>query len=417
MVALVLVVSGLALTARVVWVGYGPQPDRVAGGITFLERALADGAANRMQALFPEGEYFTQVLTGLAEAGSARDAGAHDAAGRDMLLARARAHLAVADDPATLAVFGPGLVPEHGVFAAGWSLSLAVEIARTSGDAADLDRVRTGAETMSAALTGAPSPFLASYPGQFWPCDTVVAVSALADAADLLPESAAQRRTWSELVTKWRTRALDQVDPATGLLPHRVSPSGSMIIGPRGSSGTVIQAFWPAVVRASGPDAARTDDQWRRFTAAFVTREAGLVGIREYPHGTDGTGDVDSGPLLLGVSASASAVGLAAARAAGDTELEASLDREAELIGAPLTLPGAGTRYVLGVFPVGDAFLAWARTRPPVGGAAVPQTADRSPRPLWPAYALPGLVLAGLGVLVGRGRRRRRPAGLPGSVP
>ena len=149
-------------------------------------------------------------------------------------------------------------------------------------------------------------------------------------------------------------------------------------------------------------DGQRDTTAWTAFRRTFVVEEVGLFGVREYPRGTDGVGDVDSGPLLLGVSASASTVTLAAARVVGDTELATALDREAELLGLPLRW-GDERRYALGLLPVGDAFLAWAWTReagPPVG-------ADWPPvRPWWEVMVLPFLVpLVGLVLVARRGSR------------
>ena len=171
-----------------------------------------------------------------------------------------------------------------------------------------------------------------------------------------------------------------------------------MLDGPRGSSQSIIQAFWPAVGRAL--DGRVDSAAWETFRRTFVVREAGLVGVREFPRGQDGPGDVDSGPLLLGVSASASAVTLAAARAVGDAELAADLGREAELLGLPLRWAGE-RRYALGLLPVGDAFLAWARTRPL---ELVPQIGGDTPsvRPWWPLLPAPFLVPVLALVLVGR---------------
>ena len=94
---------------------------------------------------------------------------------------------------------------------------------------------------------------------------------------------------------------------------------------------------------------------------------------------------------------------LAAARANGDAVLATDLSREAELIGLPVS--GAGMRrYAFGALPVGDAFLAWARTRP----LADPGTAtvEPTPRPWWPLYLgmclLPAALLTALAL--------RRPA-------
>jgi hypothetical protein len=377
-------VLGLAVALRITWVGYGPTPtgSTTQAQARFLQRAIAGGAGDQMQRLFPEGDYFLRALTAMAEARTpAADLDAVRVL-RDSL-----------DRPESVAVFGSGMVPEHGIFQAGWALAVAVDLARASGTPADADDVRRRAAVVESALRGSRSGFLEGYPGQYWPCDTVVAASALADAAVLL-----NRPAWLDTVRTWRSLATTRVDPTTGLLPHRVDADGRPLDGPRGSSQSIIQAFWPAVGRAL--DGRVDPAAWEAFRQTFVVREAGLVGVREFPRGQDGPGDVDSGPLLLGVSASASTVTLAAARAIGDTELADDLSREAELLGLPSRW-GGEQRYALGLLPVGDAFLAWARTRPL---ELVPQIGgdETSVRPWWPLLAAPFLVPLVALVLVGR---------------
>jgi hypothetical protein len=66
---------------------------------------------------------------------------------------------------------------------------------------------------------------------------------------------------------------------------------------------------------------------------------------------------------------------------------------------------GGERRYALGLVPVGDAFLAWARTRP----AGEPVTDDHNGkpgRPWWPVFAAPFLLP--IVALVAVGRRGRR---------
>ena len=100
--------------------------------------------------------------------------------------------------------------------------------------------------------------------------------------------------------------------------------------------------------------------QYDVFERVFATRFAGLLpAVREYPRGTRGTGDVDSGPVVLGVSAPASVVGIAAARMVGREAAAADLRASPEVLGFPVQWGGRRS-YAFGVLPVGEAFLAWA---------------------------------------------------------
>ncbi|WP_135455221.1 hypothetical protein [Mycobacterium sp. DL99] len=392
--ATLVVVLGLASLVHVLYIGFGPLPDRAERQLGFLDAALASGRDTEMQGLFPEGEYFTRVLTGLAEAQVAARLGADPRSAG--YLTRARTRLAAIETPESVAVFGNGMAPEHGIFAAGWSLALAVAIARASDSDADRAAMRERAHIVHSALRQSDSPFPASYPGQYWPCDSVVAAGALAEAISLL------ELPWREDLAVWRKRALAAADPDTGLLPHQVDDRARALTGPRGSSQATIQTFWPAVDAVVGVK----DDQWQRFSDRFVTSKAGLVGILEYPSGTGGDADVDSGPLIFGVSLSASAVGLAAARANGDRDLAGRLIRQVELIGVPVGL--RTTRYLFGALPVGDAFIVWARTVPE-GEVALNPGSGRSAR--FVVWAVPSALLLAAGLALWP--RTRRPGNRP----
>jgi hypothetical protein len=382
-VVVVLLLAGAAAATRVTWVATRPPGRAVqAQQVAWLETSLAGGAAHDMQGLFPEGFAFTWALAGLAAAQPA-------APGDADALAFARQALAALDSPAGTAPFPAALNPPHGAFWAGWSLRLAVEVARLSGTEADRAAVRARAAPVVAALR--EKPFLESYPGQVWPVDTVVAVAALAraDAVARVPGAAAVVRGWPARTERVR-------DPRTGLLPHALDAGGRVLQGPRGSSQALMLAFEPDL------DPGRAARDYRSFVKAFVVRRAGLLGVREYPVGTSGVADVDSGPLVLGVSLSASAVAGAAGRRQGDDRVVRALDAEAELLGAPITWAGR-RRYAAGQLPVGDAFLAWSRAQTP---AAVTAGRTDGPGPLWAPWALlplaPGLVAL---LLIARRRR------------
>lgn len=384
-VAGLLVVISLCLLTKVSWSAYGPRPGagQLADQVRFLEGTLAEGSAEQMQQLFPEGYFFMHALTGLSAAGT-----------ESPDPERIREHLAALDSPAGTEVFGNGMEPEHGIFHAGWTLVLAADLHRVDPSEANSRELRTRAEIVERALAGSSTGFPESYPDQYWPCDSVVAAAGLARAADILDEPA-----WLDTLRGWRDRIRQHVDPATGLLPHRVDADGWSLDGARGSSQSIIQTFLPDV--DASLDGAVDTERWRRFTDQFVDRQLGLTGVREYPRGTAGSGDVDSGPLVLGVSASASAVTLAAARRVGDVDLAAALDREAELLGLPLSL-GQERSYAAGQLPVGDAFVAFSRSRPtPTQPATMAAPADAI-RPLWEIWMIVSLVPGVFGVLIGR---------------
>lgn len=117
-VAVALLASAVAAvqTARL----YPPSPlDREDAAIVadalprlaYLRSALAGGAADRMQQLFPEGYFFSYVLYGLTWV----DVGTRAEPHRAEALAQARWALAHLDSPAGQAPFAAGLAPPYGV--------------------------------------------------------------------------------------------------------------------------------------------------------------------------------------------------------------------------------------------------------------------------------------------------------------
>jgi hypothetical protein len=388
-VAAILLVLGVVPAARIAWVVTHPVSDGVRRAqLVHLRAVLADGGATRMQELFPEGYAFTHALIGLAAAQPARP-------GDSAALALARQCLAAMDSPQGRAPFPPDASPAHGAFWTGWSLLLAVEVARLSGQAADLQQMRRRADVAAVALAADADGFLESYPGQVWPVDTVVLVAAVARAHHL------EHRP-GEVASAWLRRTAAARDPRTGLFPHQLTPAGAALTGPRGSSSALALAFEPDI------DPARAAADHRTFEEHFVVRRAGLAGVLEYPRGTRGQADVDSGPLVAGVSLSASAVALATAYRQRDDALIRALNSEAEVIGIPVSWQGA-RRYGLGVLPIGDAFLAWARAQRP---AAIAAGTSDTPAPAWWAWALvplmPGLIV---GAVTQRRRRRQARVG------
>ena len=303
-----------------------------------------------MQANFPEGEFFTYALSGIGLARLANPA-LHpdiDDQTRQTFLAGAMRALDGVDTAAVKDRFGRIGALEHGVFYRGWRLLLINAIV-VAGQTSLVDEQISEARAILHAVDASSTGWIEGYPGAYWPCDTV---AGLAAAAEALPDEAAPVvRRWLDLTTP--------TDPS-GLLPHRVDANGKVLEGPHGSSQTLIQTFMPSLWAVVGQD---DPGRWTDFTDTFLARELGVVAFREWPVDMKGAGNVDSGPLIMGLSLSASAVGLAAARANGDMRLAATLDREVEWLGLGLTAHGQRS-YAGSFLPVGEAFIFWAKTTP-----------------------------------------------------
>ncbi len=321
--------------------------------LKYLEAALSEGAGQKMQSYFPEGYVFTWALYGLASAQVARQLSPDDLRRSHYLAEAWRAVEAVRSDEAR-STFVSELDPAWGAFYSSWSLYVLAEYVRAAGSEnvgnGVLELFRREGDLFAQALENRESPFLESYPYASWPADTSVGIAALG----IFNSTVAPR--YEETVRSWVLKARRLVDEDVGALSHSADPStGSPIGGVRGGS----LALMSRVLVEADPDFAR--EQYSVLRSRFVDYRMGVPGVREYPHGVDGSGDVDSGPVVLGFAGPAVGVGAAAARAHGDLELANILLGAVEVAGFPLQLWGR-RRYAGGLLPLGDAFIAWSRS-------------------------------------------------------
>jgi len=388
---------GVARLVVPVTAGPSDEPFGVRRQLAFLRGALDDGAGERAQELFPEGYFFAHALYGLSwvELGHRGPASGRPEAARE-----ARWALARLASPAGRAPFSPDLTPEYGVFYRGWTNWLRGGLLTLAPDPAELRRFADDSAALGAAFDGAASPYLPAYPAQAWPVDSTVAVASLRLHDTLLPPR------FAGTVSRWLAGVRERLDPGTGLMPHRVDPAtGAPEEMARGTSQSMIQRFLVEI------DPAFAAEQYLRFRDRYLVRPLGLgPAVREYPKGVDGAGDVDSGPLPLGVSLSATVVTIGAAQVHGDARLAAALANYGEVAGIPIDTPRT-KRYTLGLLPIGDAFLAWSKTaRPWVAASPHPPPAGV---PWWWALPLLSLLLV-VGVapwvpwLISRARSSRR---------
>ena len=191
-------------------------------------------------------------------------------------------------------------------------------------------------------LARAPGGLLETYPGEAYPADIASVVGAIGQHARLTGSD--HHEVIARMARIYRTGFTDR---ASGYLAQTVDASGR---GAARGSGTALAAyFWSfadaALARELGDAIARTGHR----------SVLGFGGVAEYAPGQDGSGDVDSGPVVFGVSVSATGFALASARQRGDRAQFAALYRTTALFGVPVSR-GDRWRFATGG-PLGNALL------------------------------------------------------------
>lgn len=225
-----------------------------------------------------------------------------------------------------------------------------------------LDFLRDQVETLSSELDKSRYGLLDDYPGQCYPTDIVAAIAAIKRADTVLGTD------HSEFVKRAiRGFEGDLVD-LTGLPPYQAGSKTGVIDISRGCSSQWMTVWAPEI----WPDRAK---QWYdSFEKHFWQKRCSAVGFREFPKDfpqSDWHIDVDSGPVICGYGAAASAFGIGAARANGRFDHAYPLSIEVLLLSLPLpdgTLFGARFLSNATHAPyLGEAALLYALTRMPVG--------------------------------------------------
>ena len=217
------------------------------------------------------------------------------------------------------------------------------------------------ADALARRFDASPSALLETYPGETYVPDNVVAVAGLS----LLQRCRADTRQAATIDRFLRVMRAERLDPKTGVL---VFAPGQMGRG----SGAAWMAYFLTFI-----DEAFAREQFGALFREFGTPVPfGAFAIREWPRGVERGGDVDSGPLVFGLSPSGTGFALAGpAFTSDDAQLRAMLTT-AEFVGT--SVGSAHRRYLVAPL-VGDAITLATRTATPWRWA--PQTHADADRP------------------------------------
>lgn len=316
--------------------------------LRYLKLVLKKGAAEEMQAIYPEGFIFTNALYGLSWCDLIKPKVMTSPIFQEGVEAIDWA-LAEINKIEAKAIFSPDLPLPYGAFYQGWQTYLMGQkllrqdsLRRTEKD---ISLFKANCMAIKTAYASQGYRYLASYPNGTWPADNILCLAALRLHDRIFQDE------FSHTIVECLHHIKANLDPTTGLIPHAVSDQWKDMA--RGSSQSLMLHFLIDI------DATFARSQFALFKEKFVNYRFGLPGIREYPNGIKGNGDIDSGPVLLGIGGAASVVGIRTMATYGEWELYEGLRNSVESFGLPITLNNQ-KRYLFGRLPIADAFIAWA---------------------------------------------------------
>ncbi|SKC72893.1 hypothetical protein [Ohtaekwangia koreensis] len=318
--------------------------------LRYLKGAIASGEAEAMQKLYPEGYIFMHALTALAWHDFARQCDPSLALYEEAHTEISKSCSAITDDLAK-STFDPYLQLPYGAFYTGWSnFLLGKKLGLESMSKRNIEEVnlfKQQCESIAHALDSSVSPYLESYYKAAWPADMLMCIASLGLHDQLYtPRYTATIETW---LKKVKTN-LD----VNGLIPHAADAvTGKPNEDARGSSQSLMLVFLYEI----DPDFAR--QQFELYKRCFLGSCLGLPGIREYCNGTAGSGDIDSGPVIFGMGAAATLVGMRTMATYHDHSNANALECGIEAFGIPIKNDHE-KKYIFGTLPIADAFIAWA---------------------------------------------------------
>jgi hypothetical protein len=319
--------------------------------LAFLSDELHhNSAGEKMQNLFPEGFLFINEMYGLAYADFMMSAGISPQSGLGKQ-AEKEINWAISEVNSEngKSNFLDILPLENGAFYKGWqSFLIGKQLQFThKKDAQLIALFSANCEAINQAILQTDRPYLESYKGAAWPADNVICLASLSLHDRLFSPK------YQGVIANWLGRIKANLDKETGLIPHGFSLINNKGMEVRGSSQSLILSFLPEI------DPIFAQNQYKIYKNLFVQNKLGLPAVREYPIGTNGGGDVDSGPVIWDVGGSASIVGIRAARENHDYDVSKSLRNSIDAFAFSTNYFGE-KKYLFGQLPVIDGFMAWS---------------------------------------------------------
>jgi hypothetical protein len=225
---------------------------------------------------------------------------------------------------------------------AGVSLGLERFISNTNAGLHDLL-----ADALARRFRASATGMLETYPDETYPVDNVAAIAALALHARFRqgPEHTMYRDIFARFA-----EALTKTTAPSGLIYQAVDSHSLKSKDSARASGTALAAYMLSFV-----DRQVARKYYDVLCQKQMRKVFGFGAMREYGKGDDGKGDIDSGPILRGLSVAGTGFTIASARTFGDRDRFVDLYATAHFWGIPTDVEQR-RNFALGG-PIGDAIL------------------------------------------------------------
>jgi hypothetical protein len=211
---------------------------------------------------------------------------------------------------------------EHGLWLSHFALVLGA--ADALGPCPDAKAHAAIASALARRALREPTSHVPSYPRTAfrWPADQTATLASLARF-----DRAHGGHLAGEPTRRWRAHVLARAMDRDLHLPwSEVTGKAKGARDPRGCALSWQTRYLREV------DPALAADWWRRYKDAYLVDRLLVIGFREWPAGRERRADIDSGPIVNGVGAAATALAIAAARAMDDELLATRLEATAALV-------------------------------------------------------------------------------------
>ncbi len=319
----------------------------------FLKTKMHDGAGPDMQKLYPEGFIFLNALYALGWSDLIRSLPKDSKIYKEGITELTWAFNQINSEQGK-DIFDRRMPLKYGAYYMGWSnivLANLVELKPDGFGRGYYDSLyKDNCVEIQRAIQNSSTPFLESYDQHSWPADMVMVVASLNKYDQIF------RKKYRSTIDLWLIDVKARLDTTYGLIPHKSDwRTGNTEIEPRGSSQSLMLNFLIDIDRNFA------EEQFKIYKEKFLDSRLGLPGVREYPKGSIGLGDVDSGPVIWGIGGAASIVGQRTMYKYGAYDAYEGLRNSIEGFGAAYTWSDR-KRYVFGLLAMADAFIAWSNS-------------------------------------------------------